>query len=157
MAHGHVLIIDDELRADDALTKCLSFDGFTVECARTGAEGLARAAARHPDAIVLDLRLPDILGLSVLSELRRARLGVPVVVLTGAFLDEGHEVAARALGAAAYLHKPIIGDELTLALRSAIIAPPPELAAPVMPNDIPKPAPRIGRSSDALSARISGF
>ena len=150
-----VLIIDDEVRATDALVLELVLDGFLVDCERTGKDGVARASVTHPDVIVLDLRLPDVLGVTVLSELRRARIGAPVVVLTGAFLDDDHEVAARAVGAAVYLHKPILGDELTATLRSAIVAPPPEVAAPIAATEVPCARQRRHRSdpTSALHAR----
>ena len=118
-----VLVIDDEIENGDALARSLVLDGFVVECARTGAEGFARARANRPDAIVLDLHLPDVLGLTVLSDLRRANVDAPVVAVTGWYLDTDHDQAATALGAVAFLYKPIDAQELSVALRLALCDP----------------------------------
>ena len=115
-----LLIIDDEISETDALVRLLFHSGFKVECAHTGADGLACALSLRPKAIVLDLHLPDLLGLTVLSELRRARLAAAVLVLTGWYQDAGHEQAAAALGAFAFFHKPVDVDELAAAVRVGI-------------------------------------
>lgn len=64
-----ILWIDDQLEPDDAGVTLLRLEGFDVEVAFTGGEGLAKARASRFDAVLLDLRLPDMYGLSVLSRL----------------------------------------------------------------------------------------
>jgi CheY-like chemotaxis protein len=72
-----------------------------------------------------------VLGLTVLSEMRRANVDAPVVMVTGWYVDQGHEAAAQALGAAAFRHKPIDGEDLATTLRSAIsVRSLPRVAAP---------------------------
>lgn len=132
---ARVLFIDDEV--DAALVRWLSADGWTVDHASTGAHGLARARAVRSNIIVLDLHLTDMIGLTVLSELRRARLGVPVVVITGWFMDDDHRTTAKALGAAAYLYKPIFCDEFDAVLTTALLAAPPEILAPLTESPVP--------------------
>jgi CheY-like chemotaxis protein len=139
-----LLVIDDEIRGEDALARWLAMDGFAVECVQTGAEGLARAIASRPDVLVLDLHLPDMLGLTVLSELRRAKVNAPVVVVTGWYLDTDHGEAARALGAAAFVHKPLDGQDLATVVHSAI-------AAPCRPTLAPSRSTMMGRSSPPRS------
>jgi RNA polymerase sigma factor (sigma-70 family) len=117
-----LLIIDDEVWPNDALVRLLSIDGFRVSCAQTGTDGRARALATSWDVILLDLHLPDVLGITVLSELRRHGLTAPVLVITGWYLDGGHPGAAAVLGAAGFLRKPVAAEELSSALRAAIHA-----------------------------------
>jgi DNA-binding NtrC family response regulator len=110
-----VLIIDDEIAPGEAVVRLLELDGWAVECAATGAEGLARAQARAVDVAVVDLRLPDLYGLTILERLRAARPGLPVVVVTGCYAEPESEACARQLGAADFLLKPL--DGVTLAER----------------------------------------
>ena len=114
-----VLFIDDEIEWDCALVRLLRKEGFVVECAETGMEGLRRAQSNPPHAIVLDLHLPDILGMTVLSELRKSSLNVPVVIVTGWYIDDGHEQLARAVGAD-FLRRPLDASHLAAILRRAI-------------------------------------
>jgi FixJ family two-component response regulator len=137
-APASVLIIDDEVRPDDSLVALLSLDGFHVTCVSTGAEGIARAFATEWAAIVLDLHLPDILGITVLSQLRRRGFRFPVFVTTGWYLSSGHREAASALGAAGFLPKPLLADELARTLRREIF-----LRARATPEDRPIVAERI--------------
>jgi CheY-like chemotaxis protein len=86
------------VRSDDrivAMVTLLELEGFDVQCARSGAEGLNRALAGAWDVIVLDLRLPDVPGLTVLERIRAADPDTPVFVITGAYLDQGHEKGPR--------------------------------------------------------------
>jgi CheY-like chemotaxis protein len=133
IARPRVLFIDDEVREEDALVRLLALEGFDVVCATSGAEALDRARSSVFAAIVLDLHLRDILGLTVLSELRRTGTAVPVVIVTGWYLDDGHENASAALGAAAFLRKPVDASALAGTLRAAIAAP----AAPLPPAPVP--------------------
>jgi DNA-binding NarL/FixJ family response regulator len=82
-------------------------------------DGLARAIGSSWDVIALDLHLPDVLGITVLSELRQHDVTAPVIVMTGWYLNTGHDEAAVALGAAGFVRKPIEVEELGGLLRSA--------------------------------------
>jgi CheY-like chemotaxis protein len=120
-----VLIIDDEIQSSDALVRLLSLDGFQVVCTQTGTDGVVRALASSWDVILLDLHLPDVLGITVLNDLRRHGLRTPVLVMSGWYLDDGHQRAAAALGAAGFVRKPIAADDLGRVLRSTVLAPHP--------------------------------
>lgn len=133
-ARPWVLLVDDEVRDSDALVRLLAFEGFDVVCTPSGAGALAHVRSTLFDAMVLDLHLPDILGLSVLSELRRAGVALPVVVVTGWYFDDGREEACLAMGAGAFLRKPLDDSVLAAELRRVIgaqaIPTPPLACAP---------------------------
>src|SRR5512143_3828408 len=79
---GLVLIIDDEAEIRESLQTLLDLEGYEVETAATGNEGLARAGDRPFDLVLLDLALPDKSGLQVLAELRELNQQLPVIVIT---------------------------------------------------------------------------
>ena len=100
------------------LTAALEAAGFAVERAETGAEGLRLAASRAPDAVLLDLGLPDLDGTEVLSRLRGFS-DVPVLVLS-ARDREADKVAALDGGADDYVDKPFGVAELIARIRAAL-------------------------------------
>ena len=90
-----LLWIDDEKSLSDPDIQLLEHEGFRIECATTGTEGLALARSGHYQAILLDLRLPDIPGLSVLASLRADKTKTPVLVVTGFGDFESARVAGQ--------------------------------------------------------------
>jgi CheY-like chemotaxis protein len=131
-ASPHVLLIDDRVAPHDAFVRLLEIDGFAVTCASTGTLGLALASTMRWQALLLDLHLPDLPGLAVLSRLRAANDHVPVIVMTGWYGDGEHETAAHALGATAFLRHPIDAGEVASRLRTVIRHP--ELTASAPPT-----------------------
>jgi two-component system KDP operon response regulator KdpE len=112
-----VLIIDDEIQIRRLLKISLEAGGYRVYEAVNGADGLAEAAQRRPDIVVLDLGLPDMDGVTVLKRLREWS-NVPVVVLS--VRDrENDKIAALDNGADDYLTKPFSTGELLARLRVA--------------------------------------
>ncbi len=119
MADGaRVLVVDDEPQLLRALRINLKARGFDVTTAATGAAALAAAAKTNPQAVVLDLGLPDIDGFEVLAGLR-GWTNVPVIVLSarGEAVDK---VAALDAGADDYVTKPFGMEEFVARLRAAI-------------------------------------
>jgi DNA-binding NtrC family response regulator len=118
--HGRtvkILWIDDEIRQGDALLRLLAFEGFLIDIAATGTEGLRKALACVYDVIVLDLRLPDMFGMSVLRRLIDSDVTAPMVVSSGCYLEVEVDAEARRLGAVV-LHKPLLDiEELVSTLR----------------------------------------
>jgi two-component system KDP operon response regulator KdpE len=113
-----VLIVDDETQIRRFLRISLESNGFRVHEATTGAQGLAQAALLRPDALILDLGLPDDDGLTILKRLREWSR-VPVVVLSVRDSDTD-KVSLLDAGADDYLTKPFSVDELLARLRVAI-------------------------------------
>ena len=112
----HVLVVDDEPQILRALRTTLRGAGYDVETAATAAEALAAAAARPPDAMILDLVLPDGNGTDVCRELRTWS-DAPVIVLS-AVGEERQKIAALDAGADDYVTKPFSVDELLARLRA---------------------------------------
>ncbi len=113
-----ILIVDDEQSIRRFLTISLEANGYRVQEARTGAEGLAKAATLRPDALILDLGLPDLSGLEVLKRLREWSR-TPVIILSVRNADSD-KIAALDSGADDYLTKPFSVGELLARLRAAL-------------------------------------
>jgi two-component system KDP operon response regulator KdpE len=118
VASGRVLVVDDEPQIVRGLKIILRSAGYAVEAAETTAEALASLAARVPDAVVLDLVLPDGEGVEVCREVRRWS-SVPILVLS-AVGDEREKVRALDAGADDYVTKPFGTDELLARLRAVM-------------------------------------
>jgi two-component system KDP operon response regulator KdpE len=113
-----VLVVDDEPQILRALETTLRVEGYDVEIAATAEQALAKAAMRPPDAVILDLVLPDRSGTEVCHELRRWTT-IPILMLS-AVGDEREKVAALDAGADDYVTKPFGGDELLARLRAVL-------------------------------------
>jgi two-component system, OmpR family, KDP operon response regulator KdpE len=111
------LVIDDEVQIRRLLKISLEANGYRVFEAANGESGLAEAAQRRPDIVVLDLGLPDIDGVTVLKRLREWS-SVPVVILSVRDQEE-EKIAALDCGADDYLTKPFSTGELLARLRVA--------------------------------------
>ncbi len=111
-----ILVIEDEPRILGFLARGLEAEGFSVDAARNGAEGLKRARRDEYDLVLLDLLLPGLDGLSVLHELNKARPELPVVIVS-ARSDLPTKLRGFGLGAADYLSKPFSFDELIARIR----------------------------------------
>jgi two-component system KDP operon response regulator KdpE len=118
MTDPTVLVIDDEPQIRRAVRQALAaLPADTLEAA-TGAEGLALAAARRPDVVILDLGLPDATGLAVCRELRRWSK-VPLLVLSARHA-ESEKVALLNAGADDYVTKPFGMEELAARVRAQL-------------------------------------
>jgi two-component system, OmpR family, KDP operon response regulator KdpE len=113
-----VLVVDDEQQILRALRTSLRAAGYEVDTADTAEGALATAALRPPEAVILDLVLPDGTGIEVTRELR-AWSSAPVIVLS-AVGEERDKVAALDAGADDYVTKPVGIDELLARLRAAL-------------------------------------
>jgi two-component system KDP operon response regulator KdpE len=113
-----ILVVDDEVQLRRLLRLTLEAAGYRVRESDTGHGGLDEIVRRAPDALVLDLGLPDLSGLDVLRQLRQwSRL--PVLVLT-VLAAENDKVAALDAGADDYLTKPFGSAELAARLRAIL-------------------------------------
>jgi two-component system, OmpR family, response regulator len=111
-----ILVIEDEPRIRAFLASGLEAEGFRVDGAGNGSDGLKQALSHPYDAVVLDLLLPGLDGLSVLRELHEQRPELPVVIVS-ARSDLSTKLRGFGLGASDYLAKPFAFDELVARLR----------------------------------------
>ena len=118
MSGGRILVVDDEPQIRRALRTALTGHGYDVEVAETGAEALTLLPSWQPDALVLDLVMPDIDGTEVLRQ-TRTWSDLPVIVLS-ARGQERDKVHALDLGADDYLTKPFGMDELLARVRAIL-------------------------------------
>ena len=113
-----ILLIEDELQMRRFLRVTLQSEKYSVLEAETAADGLAQAATRNPDVVLLDLGLPDMDGLEVIEKLREWT-AVPVIVIS-ARDQEGDKIKALDGGADDYLTKPFGAGELLVRIRVAL-------------------------------------
>jgi CheY-like chemotaxis protein len=118
-----VLVIDDDATARDLISDYLKAEGFSVETAAGGVEGLKRAKEMRPAAITLDVMMPDLDGWSVLAALRQDAELAEIPVIMVSIADEHRR--GIALGAAGYLTKPIDRERFHRLLRRFRSATPP--------------------------------
>ena len=112
-----ILVIEDEPRILAFLSRGLEAEGFAVDGAGNGADGLARALAGRYDLVVLDLLLPKLDGLAVLRGLQSERPELPVVIVS-ARSDLETKLRGFGLGACDYVPKPFSFDELLARIRA---------------------------------------
>jgi two-component system, OmpR family, response regulator len=127
-----VLVVEDEVRQAAALKRGLEAEGFAVDVASTGTDGLWLATEQPYDAIVLDVMLPGLNGFKVCAELRSKQIWTPVLMLT-AKDGELDEAEALDTGADDFLSKPfsyvVLVARLRALLRRGSAAQPPILRA----------------------------
>jgi DNA-binding response OmpR family regulator len=111
-----ILVIEDESRIRSFLARALEAEGFAVDGADNGTDGLERASRGPYDLVLLDLLLPQLDGLSVLHELHRRSPDLPVVIVS-ARSDLRTKLRGFNLGANDYLSKPFALDELLARIR----------------------------------------
>jgi DNA-binding NtrC family response regulator len=116
---GSVLIIDDEAAIRESLETLLEFEGYLVQSAETGDEGLARLGETPYDLVLLDFALPDRNGLEVLSEIRSRDPQLPVIMIT-AYGTVDNAVRAMQNGATNFIQKPWDNEKLLADVRTAV-------------------------------------
>lgn len=114
-----VLVVEDTQDTREALCDLLGHHGYRVDAVQDGRAALRQANQIRYDAVVLDMRLPDIDGLSVLKTLIELDATLPVIVLT-AYVSSESKIGSFSKGAFAYLPKPYNPEEMTATLRRAI-------------------------------------
>jgi len=114
-----ILVIDDDASIAETLDLYLTEEGYKVRTALTGTDGLNKYVQEQPDVVILDIRLPDIDGFTVLEDLKEENENVKVIMIT-AFHDMETTINAMKSGAFDYIHKPVNVDELDLAIKKAL-------------------------------------
>ncbi|MFD4367278.1 response regulator transcription factor [Rhodococcus sp. NPDC058521] len=115
-AEARILVVDDEPNIVELLAVSLRFQGFEVETASTGAEGLDRARSFRPDALILDVMMPGMDGFGLIGRLRADGVDAPVLFLTAKDAVED-KVTGLTLGADDYVTKPFSLEEVVARLR----------------------------------------
>ncbi len=126
---GRILIIEDDLRLATILRKLLRREGYEVELAARGDEGLARSQREEYDVVLTDLKLPGLDGLVLVSQLHAAKPRLPIIMMTAHGTTET-AIEATKLGAYEYLLKPCEPEEL-LDLVAAAVAHSQRMTEPV--------------------------
>jgi DNA-binding NtrC family response regulator len=114
-----ILIVEDEKTALHSLSSLLADEGYNVLQADRGEQGLRLAMREEPDLILLDIRLPDLDGLSLLERLRADHSDAAVIIMT-ADTTSSNAIRATQLGAFDYVSKPINDDHLLVQIRRAL-------------------------------------
>ncbi len=155
-----VLMVEDEVRLAETVSRGLHAEGFVVDTVHDGAEGLAEAQIRDYDVIVLDIMLPSMNGYDVCRALRKAEVWVPVLMLT-AKDGEYDEADAFDLGADDYLTKPFSFVVLVARLRALVRRGAPERPSVLTVGDLTlDPSTRVVRRAGteiALTPREFGL
>ena len=116
-----ILVIDDEQGIRELLDALLRRKGYDVVLAESGRKGLELFRRERPDVLVLDLKMPEMDGLTVLRQIRSLDPRMPVIILTGAGTAEA-EQQVRALGVTEYVEKEfslhLLGDALKRLLKT---------------------------------------
>ncbi|NPV02204.1 MAG: sigma-54-dependent Fis family transcriptional regulator [Brevinematales bacterium] len=119
MSKPTVLVIDDEKNIREALRQYLTMEGFDVQAAEDGVDGLNKFQTLLPDAVILDLKMPKMSGMDFLNKAFAVKQDSPIIVLTGhGGIDEAVECMKR--GAYDFFMKPPEMEKLILVLRRAI-------------------------------------
>lgn len=114
-----ILVVDDEPVLAEMISMALRYEGWSITTAGDGASALSAARDARPDAVVLDVMLPDMDGLAVLGALRRQHPELPVLLLTAKDAVEDR-IAGLSAGGDDYVTKPFSLEELVLRLRALL-------------------------------------
>jgi two-component system, OmpR family, response regulator len=114
-----VLVVDDEVNLAELLAMALRLEGWDITVALTGGKAVAAAKRERPDAVVLDMMLPDVDGLEVLRRIRSSHADIPVLFLTAKDSVEDR-VAGLTAGGDDYVTKPFSLEELVARLRGLL-------------------------------------
>jgi DNA-binding NtrC family response regulator len=116
---GRILIIDDEAEIRESLETLLQLEGYTVEVAGSGSDGIAQIGQRTFDVVILDLALPDKNGMDVLAEIRMLHPEQAVIMIT-AYGTVENAVRAMQSGATNFIQKPWDNEKLLADVRAAV-------------------------------------
>jgi DNA-binding NtrC family response regulator len=150
MTKKKVLIIDDEQIVLNSVNKILSHGEYEVETTLSGRQGLEWALSKSYDIVLTDVRMPDMGGMLILRDIKKAKPSLPVIILTG-YANVQTAMQAMKLGAAEYIEKPFTPDQLLKAVNTAVShadALMPEQQVPVHKEEILRVLERAAGDSD---------
>src|SRR5438477_6368598 len=114
-----ILVVDDETAIREAIRMTLEYEGYRVEEARSGQEGVDKSTKTPYDAILLDIKMPVLDGIETLENLKEQKVPAPVVMVSG-HGDISTAVECTKRGAFDFLEKPLNRDKLLLSVRNAV-------------------------------------
>src|SRR3954471_11564490 len=116
-----ILVVDDETAIREAIRMTLEYEGYRIDEARSGQDGIEKAtrAAAPYDAILLDIKMPVLDGIEVLENLKEQHVPSPVIMVSG-HGDVHTAVECTKRGAFDFLEKPLNRDKLLLTVRNAV-------------------------------------
>jgi two-component system nitrogen regulation response regulator NtrX len=114
-----VLVVDDETGIREAIRMTLEYEGYRIDEARSGQEGIDKATKVPYDAILLDIKMPVLDGIEVLENLKEQKVATPVIMVSG-HGDIQTAVECTKRGAFDFLEKPLNRDKLLLSVRNAV-------------------------------------
>lgn len=145
-----LLYVDDDV--DSALVRLLELAGVQVHVAPCAREAVIMAIEQQYDAMMIDLHLPDMFGLSVVRRLRAQRIAAPMLVITGCYVEDEMERAALQAGAAAFRRKPLLYDDVAETL-SEIVSRRPESMSALLSNQSLDDSPITGTAASRRLAQ----
>src|SRR6266508_1177545 len=116
-----VLVVDDETAIREAIRMTLEYEGYRIDEARSGQDGIDKATKVPYDAILLDIKMPVLDGIEVLENLKDQKVATPVIMVSG-HGDIQTAVECTKRGAFDFLEKPLNRDKLLLSVRNAVRA-----------------------------------
>lgn len=119
MSRPRILVLDDEEIVRISCKKCLTPEGYDVDVAANGVEGLAMTENTRYDVILTDLKMPDMDGMEFLAKVKERHPDTKVIMITGYSTVE-HAVKAMRMGAYNYIEKPFTPDALIEAVKEAM-------------------------------------
>jgi DNA-binding response OmpR family regulator len=114
-----ILIVDDEPHILSTFSFCLEAEGYYVDTARDGAEGLTKFGKGPWDVVILDIRMPRIDGVEVLRKIKKNSPNTVVIMIT-AFGNSEVEEKVKKMGANGYLNKPLSPKDIREAIRESM-------------------------------------
>jgi two-component system response regulator PilR (NtrC family) len=119
MAHGRILVVDDEDSIREYLAMMLEREGYEVQAAADGKKAVRLSSKESFDAVITDIQLPGMTGIDLLGAFRESDPTVPIIIVTGHASQES-AIEALNLGAFYYLLKPVSNEELKQVVRNAL-------------------------------------
>ena len=156
MEKKRALVIDDEQIVLDSVRKILADEDYEVDSTLSGREGIALAVKANYDIVLTDIRMPDIGGMRVLRDVKRAKPSLPVIMITG-YASIQSSVQAMKMGATDYIEKPFTPDQLIKAIAAALdtaAAQEPEAQIVTHREEILKVLERASSDSDFIAALL---
>jgi DNA-binding NtrC family response regulator len=117
--NGNILVVDDEPIVCKSCVRVLAPEGYSVTTTESGRDGIEKGSSGEFDAVIVDLKMPDVDGMQVLQAIKEKQPDVEVIVITG-YSTVSTAVKAMKLGAIDYLPKPFTPDELCVVVSKAV-------------------------------------